>query len=112
MTDVQTEASVSSETEKGSSPVLAFLNDDVASLTWQDLSVKVSDRVTRQEKYILQASSGMVRAGMEVNLYPFSMPLLTHLQEKSLLSWARLDPARPRCSTHSPNARPRPSKVR
>jgi hypothetical protein len=43
MTDVQTEASFSSETEKGNSPVLAFLNDDVASLSWQDLSVKVSD---------------------------------------------------------------------
>ena len=52
MTDIQTEASVSSEIEKGNSPTLAFLNDDVASLSWQDLSVKVSDRVTGLDKYI------------------------------------------------------------
>ena len=54
MTDVQTEISVCSETEKGNSPTLAFLNDNVASLSWQDLSVKVSDRVTGGDKCILQ----------------------------------------------------------
>jgi hypothetical protein len=46
MTDIQTEALVSSEIEKGNSPTLAFLNEGVSSLSWKDLSVKVSDRVT------------------------------------------------------------------
>jgi hypothetical protein len=87
MTDVQTETSVCSETEKGNSPTLAFLNDNVASLSWQDLSVKVSDRVTGGDKYILQESSGLVRAGKPFTLYmyPFDMTLLTRLQERSLL---------------------------
>jgi hypothetical protein len=84
MNDVQMEVLGYSEIEKGNSPTLAFLNEDVASLSWKDLSVKVSDRVTKLDKYILQGSSGIVRAG-ENSLYPFSMTLLTQLQEKSLL---------------------------
>ena len=84
MTDIKTEESVYSEIEKGNSPTLAFLNDDVASLSWQDLSVKVSDRVTGLDKYILQGSSGIVRAGMSLILYSVTIPSLTQLQEKWL----------------------------
>jgi hypothetical protein len=63
MNDVQMEVLGYSEIEKGNSPTLAFLNNDVVSLSWKDLSVKVSDRVTKLDKYILQGSSGIVRAG-------------------------------------------------
>ena len=82
MTDIQTEALVSSEIEKGNSPTLAFLNEGISSLSWKDLSVKVSDRVTKLDKYILQDSFGIVRAGKKINLYPFTMALLTQPQEK------------------------------
>ncbi|KAM0697166.1 hypothetical protein Q7P36_003237 [Cladosporium allicinum] len=68
MTDIQTEALVSSEIEKGNSPTLAFLNEGISSLSWKDLSVKVSDRVTKLDKYILQDSFGIVRAGEIVAL--------------------------------------------
>jgi ABC-type nitrate/sulfonate/bicarbonate transport system ATPase subunit len=57
MNDVQMEVLGYSEIEKGNSPTLAFLNDDVASLSWQDLSVTVSDRVTGLDKYVVQVIS-------------------------------------------------------
>jgi hypothetical protein len=85
MNDVQMEVLGYSEIEKGNSPTLAFLNNDVASLSWKDLSVKVSDRVTKLDKYILQGSSGIVRAGKKLIPTSFAMTLLTQLQGKSLL---------------------------
>jgi hypothetical protein len=73
MNDVQMEVLGYSEIEKGNSPTLAFLNDDVASLSWQDLSVTVSDRVTGLDKYVLQGSSGIVRAGNKFSLSSLSL---------------------------------------
>lgn len=65
MADVQAEALVSSSLEKGHSVALAFQNDDVTSLSWKDLSVKVSDKVIGHDKFILQGSSGIVHAGRD-----------------------------------------------
>lgn len=51
---------------------LAFRNDDVTSLTWEDLSVKVIDRTTKADKYILSAVSGHVKAGTLAPSHAFS----------------------------------------
>jgi len=85
MNDVQMEVLGYSEIEKGNRPTLAFLNDDVASLSWQNLSVTVSDRATVLDKYILQGSSGIVRAGKKLTFYAFTMTCLRQIQERSLL---------------------------
>lgn len=52
-----------SEIEKGGQSALAFRNDDVATLSWHSLSVKVADRATGKDKSILSEVSGHVRAG-------------------------------------------------
>lgn len=54
----------SQELEKGDAAALAFQNDNVATLSWQDLSVTVLDRASKQEKHILQKASGIIRAGI------------------------------------------------
>jgi hypothetical protein len=48
---------------------LAFRNDDVTSLTREDLLVKVIDRTTKADKYILSAVSGHVKAGTSAHSY-------------------------------------------
>lgn len=54
----------SQELEKGDATALAFRNDKVATLSWQDLSVTVLDRASKQEKHILHKASGILHAGM------------------------------------------------
>lgn len=54
----------SQELEKGDAADLAFRNDNVATLSWSDLSVTVLDRASKQEKHILHNASGILRAGM------------------------------------------------
>lgn len=52
-----------SEIEKNKPSAHAFHNDDVKTLTWAGLTVKVVDRATGADKLILSAVSGHVRAG-------------------------------------------------
>lgn len=52
--------------EKGQSLALAFRNDDVSTLAWEKLSVKVADRGTGKEKFILSEISGQVHAGVNI----------------------------------------------
>lgn len=52
--------------EKGNPPALAFRNDEVATLSWHDLSVKIADRATGEDKLILSRVSGHVQAGKPV----------------------------------------------
>jgi hypothetical protein len=61
-----------SEVEKNTPPALAFHNGDVATLAWEELSVKVVDRATGADKYILSAVSGHVRAGKSQDHTPFA----------------------------------------
>ena len=63
MADLRSTESDASEIEKNNSSAHAFHNDNVNTLTWEDLSVKVVDRATGADKYILSALSGHVRAG-------------------------------------------------
>ena len=63
MTDLRSRESDASGIEKNKPSALAFHNDDVVSLTWEQLSVKVIDRATGADKYILSAVSGHVQAG-------------------------------------------------
>jgi hypothetical protein len=60
--------------EKNTPPTLAFHNSDVATLTWEQLSVEVVDRATGADKYILSAVSGQVRAGKSHDHTPFAGP--------------------------------------
>lgn len=53
--------------EKANTLALAFRNDDVATLSWQNLSVRVSDRATGKEKLILSDVSGHVKAGKSIH---------------------------------------------
>lgn len=63
MADERWTAASISESEKGNSLGPAFKNEDVTSLSWQDLSVRVSDRGTGEDKFILDEASGHVHAG-------------------------------------------------
>ncbi|CAK4017284.1 ABC transporter [Lecanosticta acicola] len=54
--------------EKHSSTGNLFLNHDVTSLAWRDLTVTVSDRHTREARNILHRSSGIVRPGQVLAL--------------------------------------------
>lgn len=45
-----------------------FTNDDVESLSWQDLTVTVKDRSTGENRNILHSSSGIVKPGEMVAL--------------------------------------------
>ena len=64
MADLRSMEPDASETEKNNPPAHAFHNGDVKTLAWEDLSVKVTDRATGADKYILSAVSGHVQAGM------------------------------------------------
>jgi hypothetical protein len=63
MADLRLQQSDASAIEKNNSSALAFHNNDVKTLSWEDLSVKVTDRATGADKYILSAVSGHVQAG-------------------------------------------------
>lgn len=63
MADLRSRESEASGIEKNKPSALAFHNEDVVSLAWEDLSVKVIDRATGADKYILSAVSGHVQAG-------------------------------------------------
>jgi hypothetical protein len=63
MADLRSTELNDSEIEKSKPLANAFQNDDVKALTWENLSVKVVDRATGADKYILSAVSGHVRAG-------------------------------------------------
>ena len=62
MADLRLQQSDASGLEKNTPSALAFHNDDVASLTWEDFSVRVVDRATGAKKYILSAVSGHAQA--------------------------------------------------
>jgi ABC-type multidrug transport system ATPase subunit len=49
--------------EKHGSVRSAFTNEDVESLSWQDLTVTVKDRTTGLQRDILDNASGIVRPG-------------------------------------------------
>ena len=68
MADIHLQQSDASGIEKNKPSALAFHNDDVAALAWEDLSVKVIDRATGADKYILSAVSGRVQAGKSPRL--------------------------------------------
>jgi len=63
MADLHPTEPDASEIEKNTPSAHAFHNDDVKTLTWEELSVKVTDRATEADKYILSAASGHVQAG-------------------------------------------------
>lgn len=63
MTDIRSMEPDASAIEKNKPLAQAFHNDDVKSLAWEELSVKITDRATGADKYILSAVSGHVRAG-------------------------------------------------
>lgn len=67
MTDLLSTDLGASGAEKGQSLALAFRNKDVSTLTWEKLSVKVADRVTGKEKFILSEVSGQVYAGANIH---------------------------------------------
>lgn len=71
MADVHLLEPDASTIEKNKPLAHAFHNDDVKSLTWEGLSVKVVDRATGADKYILSAVSGHVRAGKLLGYTPF-----------------------------------------
>jgi hypothetical protein len=71
MADLRSTEPDASETEKNKPSALAFHNDDVKTLAWEDLSVKVIDRATGADKYILSAVSGHVQAGKLLGYTPF-----------------------------------------
>ncbi|KAF2172801.1 hypothetical protein M409DRAFT_16761 [Zasmidium cellare ATCC 36951] len=56
------------DVEKQTSGQTLFLNEDVTSLAWQDLTVTVNDRTTQAPRNILDASSGIVRPGQMMAL--------------------------------------------
>jgi len=65
--------------EKGNPPALAFRNDDIASLSWHDLSVEIADRATGKNKFILSKVSGLVQAGKTVcRFIPYCRSLTQH----------------------------------
>lgn len=76
MADLRLQQSDASRIEKNEPPALAFHNDDVAALTWEDLSVKVTDRATGADKYILSAVSGHVQAGKSPQLQSHALYFL------------------------------------
>jgi len=76
MADIHSLELDASTIEKNEPSALAFHNDNVVTLTWEDLSVKVTDRATGADKYILSAVSGHVRAGMLHDHTPFDVPRL------------------------------------
>lgn len=71
MTDLRSTEPDASAIEKNQPLAQAFHNNDVKSLTWEDLSVKVVDRATGADKYILSAVSGTVGAGKLLSCTPF-----------------------------------------
>lgn len=56
------------DVEKQTGGSSMFLNEDVTSLAWQDLTVTVKDRNTQADRDILHASSGVVRPGQMMAL--------------------------------------------
>lgn len=74
MADLRSPEPHASEIEKNIPAAFAFHNGDVKTLTWEDLSVKVVDRTTGADKYILSAVSGHVRAGMLYDHTSFADP--------------------------------------
>lgn len=67
MTDLLLTDLHASGAEKGQSLALAFRNEDVSTLTWEKLSVKVADRATGKEKFILSEVCGQVYAGVNIH---------------------------------------------
>lgn len=78
MADLHLQHSDASGIEKNKPSALAFHNADVVALTWEDLSVKVVDRATGADKYILSAVSGHVQAGTTPQLEPHALDFLCH----------------------------------
>lgn len=74
MTDLRSTEPDASAIEKNKTSANAFHNDDVKSLTWEDLSVRVTDRATGADKHILSAVSGHVRAGKLLGYTPSATP--------------------------------------
>ena len=91
-------------------------NDTVDTLFWDNLSVKIHDKKSGKDKYILQYIDGDVQAGMELEPTLGSTLIFgTHITDSILQviwwpSWALRGPARARSSTSWPTARswPRP----
>lgn len=73
MADLRSPESDASGVEKNKPSALAFHNDNVANLAWEDLSVKVIDRATGADKYILSAVSGHVQAGKSRPYIPHTL---------------------------------------
>lgn len=63
MNDIPLTGLEASKVEEGNPLTLAFRNDDVSQLSWQDLSVTVPDRVTGEDRILLSNISGHVQAG-------------------------------------------------
>ena len=74
MTEVALSMLHASGIEKNKPPERAFYNEDVVTLTWDDLSVKVTDRATGLDKFILSSVSGHVKAGTSQCPTPFGFP--------------------------------------
>lgn len=56
------------DVEKQMSGHTLFLNENIQSLAWQDVTVTVKDRTTMEDRNILEASSGLVRPGQMLAL--------------------------------------------
>lgn len=73
MTEIPLSMLQASGIEKNKPPARAFYNEDVLTLTWDDLSVKVTDRATGLDKSILSSVSGHVQAGTSQYPTPFGI---------------------------------------